>query len=646
MVPSVRRLPAAPTSWAMGRATLYWASQRVGCSYQYHEPRRSKHRRGLPDLGGRPSGSTSTVDVSTLLNSQTIDFAGAASGDKAGSSVADGGNVNKSGTIDDLLIGATQADNTSGAAYLVYGGSNLAGLRTTINGIPFISLANVNGGGGANTIPGAVITGPAGGSETGFSVSAGGDFNGDGYADILVGSPGFAGSSTTTGQGEVTLLYGAPSSSGAYLSGAIPLGAIPSNIAAAQIQGANAGDMAGYAISQVGVINAGQPTSFLIGAPGFNGDQGTAYLIPGRANFTGTYSLSTISTSPSAQLVGLQFTLTTPGVTGANTFFGSSLSGRLQGTQRNTVDLDNEADFIIGSPGYTATGSTPSYLGGAQIVESGFLQVPIPQSNTVTVPIGVGAPFAPFSISATTPSTLQIYVFGSTATTPNFMPVEDINPATVKVNGIAFPNATITQDPDKANYIPDGIPDAIITISPRSSLNLSNGSQQFTVTGQTLSSSPLPNYTWTGTATVTVTGGSSNVTTSVAAAPATGPVLATQYVSPFGANQYTPSLSALSALTYQPIPLSVALAEYLPGPGFRTRLYAFNHPNKKVQANRGQNKGRASGINTLASGVFTRGAFHAQKIYKWTHKTAKVGDVTGVLPLQSRTQSFDDNLIR
>ena len=125
---------------------------------------------------------------------------------------------------------------------------------------------------------------------------------------------------------------------------------------------------------------------------------------------------------------------------------------------------------------------------------------------------------------------------------------------------MAFPNATLVQDPDTANYL-DGIPDAIITISPRSSLNLANGSQKITITGQTLATSPLPNYTWTGTATVTVTGGSSTARSPVAvAAPATGPVLATQFVSPFGANQYTPSLTALSALNYQPIPLSVALS--------------------------------------------------------------------------------------
>ncbi len=41
--------------------------------------------------------------------------------------------------------------------------------------------------------------------------------------------------------------------------------------------------MAGYALSVVGDINVGQPNLILIGAPGFNSDAGTAYLIPGRA---------------------------------------------------------------------------------------------------------------------------------------------------------------------------------------------------------------------------------------------------------------------------------------------------------------------------------------------------------------------------
>ena len=71
----------------------------------------------------------------------------------------------------------------------------------------------------------------------------------------------------------------------------------------------------------------------------------------------------------------------------------------------------------------------------------------------------------------------------------------------LSVRGIAFPGATLVQDPNTNNYL-NGIPDAIITINPRSLLNLKNGLNVITITGQTLASSPLPNFTWTGTATV------------------------------------------------------------------------------------------------------------------------------------------------
>ncbi len=143
----------------------------------------------------------------------------------------------------------------------------------------------------------------------------------------------------------------------------------------------------------------------------------------------------------------------------------------------------------------------------------------------------------------------------------------------------------------------------------------------------------MPNYTWTGTATVTVTGGSSTPTVSAVAAPPTGPgTCRRRSCLPFGANQYTPSLTALSALNYAPIPLSVALDEYLPSVGFRARHLLVQPSTRKIKANSGQNQGRASGINTLSSHVYDRSLFHAQKTYSWTHKTAKVGIVSGVVP--------------
>ncbi len=177
------------------------------------------------------------------------------------------------------------------------------------------------------------------------------------------------------------------------------------------------------------------------------------------------------------------------------------------------------------------------------------------------------------------------------------------------------PSLAIT---NKANWM-NGIQDAIITITPRSNLNLSAGTVTFVVTGKTLASAPQPDETWTGTASVTVTGGSSTgpVTGAVAGIP-TGPVLFTEYIPVFGANQFVPSLSQLSALSYQPIPLSSPSNNLGPRPGFAQRNYSYYHPGKTLgpqYTSRGQNRrpsGQARGLTTLSSHVFDRSRFHAQ----------------------------------
>jgi hypothetical protein len=604
------------------------------------------------------TGGTQTVNVSSLGQSgtQSLVLSGVNSGDKAGFSVADAGDVNGAtsggANVDDLLIGAPDAASSTGAAYLIYGGSNLANLATTTNGVRYINLANV-GQTGTNAVPGAIITGPAGGTGTGFAVSGAGDFNGDGFGDFLVGTPFFGPSSSTLNEGAATMFYGAASTSTAAITGTISLANIPAAIQSVSFTGGAAGDMAGYALSLVGFINPGQPNLILIGAPGFNANNGTAYLIPGRAGFTGSFSLANAAAAP---IDAVQFVLTTPNSsTSSPNFFGASVSSRFQDTTF-TADGDSFADFVIGAPGYDVTqDTTRANAGGALVVEGGLITVPIPTVNTVTTNIGVGTPFAPFSINATTPTNLPIYVFGSTSTTPNFLPVQDINPASVTVDGIAFPTATLQQDPDTANYIPVGsngvpIPDAIITISPRSALGLTSGVHVITVTGTTLPTSTLPNFTWTGTATVTVTGGSVTPVVTPLAAVARGPSILTDFVPVYGPNQFTPSLTALSALNYQPIPESVALAQFLPPPGFRQRIYSFNHPGKTLRGapgptNRGQNKGRALGVFTLSSTVFNRSRFHAQKTYTWTHKPPKLGVLNRVIPTQTRVQTFDDNLL-
>ena len=86
-------------------------------------------------------------------------------------------------------------------------------------------------------------------------------------------------------------------------------------------------------------------------------------------------------------------------------------------------------------------------------------------------------------------------------------------------------------------------------------------------------------------------------------------------------------MSALSAFNYAPIPLRVALQQYLPPDGFIQRDYAYNHPGKPLPptlSQRGQNHSiktyGSSGVWTLGSKVFTRGRFHPGKTYQFTHK--------------------------
>ncbi len=217
------------------------------------------------------------------------------------------------------------------------------------------------------------------------------------------------------------------------------------------------------------------------------------------------------------------------------------------------------------------------------IVQGGLITVPTPGTTQIVTQIGVGTPFAPFSINANTPANLQIYVFGTTTANGTFEPVRDIDPTTVVVNGVAFPTATLTADTNMADWV-NGIQDAIITITPRSALNLTAGTTTFTVTGKTLSTSPLAGETWTGSATVSVTGSSSGGgSSSLVAGVAGGPVLETTFNSPFGPNQYVPTISQLSAYNYAPIPLSVALQQYQPPPGFNERHLRIQPPREAPQ---------------------------------------------------------------
>jgi hypothetical protein len=136
-------------------------------------------------------GSASGLAASANWYADPADQADA----RLGNAVSSAGDVNGDG-FSDVLIGARLADNAgytdSGQAYVYYGSAN--GLKGTGSGYSQIQPDWQAGcDGEAN-------------AQYGFSVASAGDINGDGYSDVLTGSPLWNGEGTD--QGAVYLYYG------------------------------------------------------------------------------------------------------------------------------------------------------------------------------------------------------------------------------------------------------------------------------------------------------------------------------------------------------------------------------------------------------------------------------------------------------
>ncbi len=589
------------------------------------------------------TGVNNQIDLATVGNSTSsttpgIVFTGAAAGDQAGWSVAPAGNVNHlltaaNQSVDDLLIGAPAiVSGNPGKAYLIYGAVDLASRSSTIGAGPY-SLGLV----GNTLLPlpttspfrffGMSITGATPGDLTGYSVSSAGNFNGNvTFADIMVGSPGFS-----VNSGRVDVFYGTngdPSFGTTLLPsgtlvGNVTLGAVPAGIRNASLVGGAQGDLAGYAISLTGKINSGNGNPILIGAPGFNSNSGTVYVLPPNTNtLQGTQTL--LNAFQNTALAATQLVFTTPGAAGG--FFGASVSGRLTANgQTKTADGDTIGDFIIGAPSYAAL-STPATTraGGAIVVEGTSifpLGVPTGTGATYAPAIGIGTPLPPFAnITPSSPDPLKVYVLSvaATTTTPAFRPATEISPATVTINGVPFTPAISSV----ADVNGDGIPEALLLITPTSAIGLSPGPATITVSGAT---NTTPSRTFSGSADVTVVsngggGGGAGAASPVSFSPAT------TFTPPFGTDRWVPTVSALSRFgSYKPIPLRVALQQFNLSAGFNTRVNNFYNPPKQYHEFGYKAAAHAGHRNsTLGYAIFTRGKYKAGTVKTFTHNVPVV----------------------
>jgi|GEM_PF-646067 len=283
------------------------------------------------DLAGFAGGTSSTgaglvylfadsvIDAATpTAASATAVLTGAASGDATGLSV-DFSDIDGDG-MSELLIGAplgTGAVASSGLAYVV---------ESTATGAITLSSSTAT-----------LLRGVAASDRAGVSVAGGGDANGDGYDDILIGADVASG-----GLGAAYLVVG----SGSTFS------TLTLSAATALFTGAASGDKAGLALDFVDDIDGDGSSEVAVGAWKANGNTGATYLFMG-GSLSGTSSVSTADVTFTGDVAADRA--------------GYSLAGQ------GDLNGDGRGDLVIGAP-YVQEDATGSTYEGNAVIFLGLTQ--------------------------------------------------------------------------------------------------------------------------------------------------------------------------------------------------------------------------------------------------------------------------------